>query len=208
MCWVLVLLLFWFMMIVCTYMIFYYESANGPHLELMRSKGSVPFLLLRGFFWNLYSHVALAALAITGLHRKFWQLPSEPGSRTPIIFVHGLFHNRTAWFLYMRWFRKWGWQHVKAVNLTGKFGSIKDFAQILAREIDEVLAETGSDLKLVNHGSTHIEFCEAESAEDRNPGKPSRRFEDGGFHYRCRGKRNASWQLLSSVSKPWGQSGS
>ena len=38
------------------------------------------------------------------------------------------------------------------MNLTGRFGSIKDFAQILAREVDEVLAETGSDkIDLVGH---------------------------------------------------------
>jgi pimeloyl-ACP methyl ester carboxylesterase len=133
-------------------MIFYYESANGPHLELMRSKGSVPVLLLKGFFWTLYSHLLLVSLTSTALHRRFWRLPAGQASRTPIIFVHGIYHNHTAWYLYLRWFRRWGWQHVKAVNLTGKFRSIEDFARILAKEVDKVLAETGGNqTDLVGH---------------------------------------------------------
>jgi pimeloyl-ACP methyl ester carboxylesterase len=133
-------------------MIFYYESANGPHLEFMCSRGSVPMLLLKGFFWTLYSHLLLVLLTLTALHRRFWHLPSGQARRTPIIFVHGLYHNHTAWFLYLRWFRKWGWQHVKALNLTGKFRSIKDFAHILAGEVDQVLAETGAKkTDLVGH---------------------------------------------------------
>ncbi len=152
MCWILLLLLFWLLMVTCTYMIFYYEAANGPHLELMRSKGSVPVLLLKGFFWTLYSHLVLVSLTLTALHRRFWQLSPEPANRTPIVFVHGLYHNHTAWRLYLHWFRKWGWRHVRAINLTGKFCSIKDFTQILAREVDEILAQTGCNrTDLVGH---------------------------------------------------------
>lgn len=152
MCWVLLLLLSWLLMVACTYMIFYYESANGPHLELVRSRGSVSSQLLKGFFWTLYSHLVLVAITLTALHRRFWHLSSEPTSRTPIIFVHGLYHNHTAWYLYLRWFRKWGWQHMQAVNLRGKFRSIQDFTQILADKVEEVLAKTGSNkVDLVGH---------------------------------------------------------
>jgi pimeloyl-ACP methyl ester carboxylesterase len=152
MCWILLLLLSWLFMVVLTYMVFYYESANGPHLELLRSRGSLLRLLLKGFFGTLYSQLLLVTLTFTTLHRRFWRLPSGPADRTPIVFIHGLYHNRTAWYLYLRWFRKWGWQHVKAINLTGKFRSIEDYTQILAREIDEILAETGrSEADLVGH---------------------------------------------------------
>ena len=105
MCWILLLLLFWLFTVALTYMIFYYESANGPHLELLRSKGSLPSLLLKGFFGTLYSQLLLVILTFTTLHRRFWRLPSGPLDRTPIVFIHGLYHNRTAWYLYLRWFR-------------------------------------------------------------------------------------------------------
>jgi triacylglycerol esterase/lipase EstA (alpha/beta hydrolase family) len=80
----------------------------------------------------------------TALHRGFYRLRSGPASRTPVIFVHGLYHNHTAWYLYLRWFRRWGWQHLKAIKLKGKFRSIQDFSAMLAKEVEQVLAETDS----------------------------------------------------------------
>jgi triacylglycerol esterase/lipase EstA (alpha/beta hydrolase family) len=84
------------------------------------------------------------ATTTTAFYRRFYRLASGPADRTPIIFVHGLYHNHTAWYLFLRWFRKWGWQHMKAVNLPRKFRSIPDFSQVLADEVDKVLTETGS----------------------------------------------------------------
>jgi pimeloyl-ACP methyl ester carboxylesterase len=135
-----------------TYLIFYYESANGSHLEILRSRGAVSLLLLRGFLWSLYSHLMVLATTTTALYRSFYRLPPGPAERTPVLFVHGLYHNHTAFYLYLRWFRKWGWQHVKAINLPGKFRSIHDFGGMLSEEIDEVLKETGSNqVDLVGH---------------------------------------------------------
>ena len=143
--WLVLLLLFWLMSVAFTYVLFYYESANGPHLEVLRSRGSVPIMILRGFLWSLYSHLLVLVTTATALHRKYYSLPPGPANRTPIIFVHGLYHNHTAWYLYLRWFRRWGWSHMKAVNLRGKFRSIHEFARILADEVEKVKAESRSD---------------------------------------------------------------
>ena len=144
MCWILLFLLFWWSVVAMTYLIFYYEAANGSHLELLRSRGTVSLLLLRGFLWSLYSHLMVLATTTTALCRSFYRLPAGPADRTPIIFVHGLYHNHTAWYLYLRWFRKWGWQHVKAIKLPGKFRSIQEFTRVLNQEVEEVLKETES----------------------------------------------------------------
>ena len=152
MCWIFLILVVWMSVVAMTYLIFYYESANGSHLEILRSRGAVTLLLFRGFLWSLYSHLVVLATTTTALYRSFYRLPPGPAERTPVIFVHGLYHNHTAWYLYLRWFRKWGWQHVMAVNVPGKFRSIQDFGRILKEEIDEVLRETGSDqVDLVGH---------------------------------------------------------
>jgi len=143
--WLVLLLLFWSMGVAFTYVLFYYESANGPHLEVLRSRGSVPIMILRGFLWSLYSHLLVLLTAATALHREYYRLPAGPANRTPIIFVHGLYHNHTAWYLYLRWFRRWGWRHMKAINLRGKFRSIHEFARILADEVEKVIAETQSE---------------------------------------------------------------
>jgi len=143
--WLGVLLFFWLMGVAFTYVLFYYESANGPHLELLRSRGSVPILILKGFLWSLYSHLLVLVTTATALHRDYYTLPPGPADKTPIIFVHGLYHNHTAWYLYLRWFRRWGWSHVRAINLRGKFRSIHELARILADEVEKVLAESQSD---------------------------------------------------------------
>jgi triacylglycerol esterase/lipase EstA (alpha/beta hydrolase family) len=143
--WLLLLLLFWLMGVAFTYVLFYYESANGPHLEVLRSHGSVVIMILRGFLWSLYSHLLVLVTTATALNRKYYSLPLGPADRTPIIFVHGLYHNHTAWYLYLRWFRRWGWSHMKAINLRGKFRSIHEFARILADEVEKVMAESQSD---------------------------------------------------------------
>jgi triacylglycerol lipase len=150
--WLVLLLLFWLMSVAFTYVLFYYESANGPHLEVLRSRGSVPIVIVRGFLWSLYSHLLVLVTTATALHRKYYSLPPGPADRTPIIFVHGLYHNHTAWYLYLRWFRRWGWSHMKAINLRGKFRSIHEFARILADEVEKVMAESQSDqVDLVGH---------------------------------------------------------
>jgi triacylglycerol lipase len=143
--WLLLLLLFWLMGVAFTYVLFYYESANGPHLEVLRSRGSVPLMILKGFLWSLYSHVLVLVTTATALHRDYYNLPPGPAEKTPIIFVHGLYHNHTAWYLYLRWFRRWGWGHMKAVKLGGKFRSIHEFSRVLAEEVDKVMAESQSE---------------------------------------------------------------
>ena len=150
--WLLLLLLFWLMTVAFTYVLFYYESANGPHLEVLRSRGSVPITILKGFLWSLYSQLLVLLTTATALHRKYYRLPPDPPKKNPIIFVHGLYHNHTGWYLYLRWFRRWGWSHAKAINLRGKFRSIHEFARILADEVEKVMAESQSDqVDLVGH---------------------------------------------------------
>jgi triacylglycerol esterase/lipase EstA (alpha/beta hydrolase family) len=128
-----------------TYVLLYYEAANGEHIEVLRSHGSVGLLLLRGFLWSLYSHLLVLLTAVTGLWKSYYRLPLGPAEKTPVIFVHGLYHNHTAWYLYLRWFRQWGWSHVTTVKLRGKFKSIHDFAKILASEVEKVLAKSQSE---------------------------------------------------------------
>ena len=152
MSWLLLLLLFWLMTVAFTYVLFYYESANGSHLEILRSRGSVAVLILKGFLWSLYSQLLVLLTTATALHRSYYNLPPDPAEKTPIIFVHGLYHNHTGWYFYLRWFRRWGWSHVKAVNLRGKFRSIHEFTRSLAEEVEKVMAESQSDqVDLVGH---------------------------------------------------------
>ena len=145
-------LMTWVYLVVLTYVILYYESANSSHLEVLRSRGPVFLLMVRGSVSTLLSHVLVVAAAMTGLYRRFWNLPGDPVTRPPVIFVHGLYHDRTAWFFYLRWFRRWGWRHLKAITLKGRFRSVAEHATTLAREVDDVRRQTGSTrVDLVGH---------------------------------------------------------
>ena len=145
-------LITWVYLVALSYAILYYEAANGSHLEVLRSRGPVFLLMMRGLVSTLLSHVLVVAASITGLYRRFWNLPGDPVTRPPVIFVHGLYHNRTAWFFYLRWFRRWGWRHLKAITLSGKFRPVAEHAMTLARVVDEVLRQTGSTrVDLVGH---------------------------------------------------------
>jgi pimeloyl-ACP methyl ester carboxylesterase len=151
--WPLILFLVtWVYLVALTYVILYYESANGSHLEVLRSRGPVYLLMVRGFLSTLLSHVLVVAAALTGLYRGYWHPPLGPVTRPPVIFVHGLYHNRTAWFFYLHWFRRWGWRHLKAITLRGTFRPVAEHATTLAHEVDEVLRQTGStSVDLVGH---------------------------------------------------------
>jgi triacylglycerol lipase len=150
--WLLLILLLWILPMAWTYMVFYYESANGSHLEVLRSRGSVLLLLFRGLIGSLLSHLLLLAVSTSALRSRFWRLPAGPPSRPPVVFVHGLYHNHTAWYFYLRWFRRWGWQHLAAVNLRGKFRSIEEYALTLGNQVERVLERSGGEqVDLVGH---------------------------------------------------------
>jgi triacylglycerol lipase len=142
----------WVYLVALTYLILFYESANSSHLEVLRSRGPLFLLMVKGLVSTLVSHVLVVAAAMTGLYPRFWDLPRDPVTRPPVIFVHGLYHNRTAWFFYLHWFRRWGWRHLKAITLRGKFRSVAEHATTLTRVVDEVLRQTGSTkVDLVGH---------------------------------------------------------
>jgi triacylglycerol lipase len=146
------LVLTWMYLVALTYVIFYYESAASTHLEVLRSRGPVFLLILRGFCSALVSQVLVVVAALTGLYPRFWRLPPGPAGKPPVIFVHGLYHDHTAWFFYLHWFRRWGWSHLKAITLRGKFRPISEYAEALAKVVNEVREETGSArVDLVGH---------------------------------------------------------
>lgn len=146
------LLFIWASPAIWSYLLFYYEAANGAHLEKLRRHGPLPWLLVKGVCWSLLSQLLLLGLYLSALRRKFWRFPSNSAARPPVVFVHGLYHNHTAWCLYLYWFRRWGLSHLKAVRLPGKFRSIREHTRTLAEEIEQVLHLSGSEqVDLVGH---------------------------------------------------------
>jgi triacylglycerol lipase len=88
-----------------TYGFFWYETANGPHREHLEklSKGRIGWWIAKGVVTSVISLNMIFISFPLGLWRR--QLKPEPDpscSRPPVILIHGLQHNVSAWFLY-RW---------------------------------------------------------------------------------------------------------
>ncbi len=112
-----------------TYMIFLYESVNHPEHTLL-GKGRAPdhitpalaLVALRG---AVQAFVAAFAVPISYPFGLLYRLRARlftksvvkavgPGStsgnkRPPVVFVHGLYHNESAWLLYKAWMTQAGW---------------------------------------------------------------------------------------------------
>lgn len=74
-----------------------------------------------------------------------------PGARPPVLLIHGYECNRGFWYWQRARLEKGGWT-VATLSLEPVFASIDDYAPLVARRVDEVLAATGApQLVLVGH---------------------------------------------------------
>jgi pimeloyl-ACP methyl ester carboxylesterase len=71
---------------------------------------------------------------------------------TPIVMVHGWFHNRSGFFVMRRALRRVGFAHLYDMNLNPIGQNVQTLAARLAERVDEVLAKTGADrVHLIGH---------------------------------------------------------
>ena len=71
---------------------------------------------------------------------------------TPIVMVHGYFHNRSGFFVMRRALRRVGFAHLYDVNLPIGRRDVRSLAARLAERVDEVLAATGADrVHIIGH---------------------------------------------------------
>lgn len=74
-----------------------------------------------------------------------------PGPRPPVLLIHGYECNRGFWYWQRARLEKAGWT-VATPSLEPVFASIDDYADLVARRVDAVLAATGAgQLVLVGH---------------------------------------------------------
>jgi len=63
---------------------------------------------------------------------------------TPIVLVHGFFHNRSAFLVMTRALKRAGFQHVHGLNFNPLVQDLNELAALLAVEVDRVLAASGA----------------------------------------------------------------
>jgi len=88
-----------------TYTFFWYETASSAHRQYLKdlSNGKLGRLLVKGILSSYLSLLLTFLLFPTGLWRRMRQPHFTPDCpRPPVILIHGLYHNVSAWTLFRR----------------------------------------------------------------------------------------------------------
>lgn len=149
-----------------TTLLFYYDNYNtyGPE-ELHRRTGvSMPVLFLRTLGQTLLSQLIVSVTYPFGYIKPLWFRPpdvairqprsSNPGHaepRPPVLLIHGLYHNASAW-VYMKYrLRQAGYEHIFAYSYFSFFQDFFHLTRVLANKVEE-LRSYFPDTKLVLMG--------------------------------------------------------
>jgi pimeloyl-ACP methyl ester carboxylesterase len=82
---------------------------------------------------------------------KATETPPEYGSGTPVLLLHGLFHNRACWFWTRYRLHRRGVRNVYTINLPPWF-ALEFLTEQVSRKVDELRHASGSDkVHLIGH---------------------------------------------------------
>jgi pimeloyl-ACP methyl ester carboxylesterase len=99
-----------------TYTFFWYEAANTPHpahAENCRGSRGLLWCVVVGFLSSVSSQLMVYLTYPIGFARRLWKpSPSPTCARPPVLLVHGLYHNASAWYLYKWWLRRCGYEKI------------------------------------------------------------------------------------------------
>ena len=121
---------------IVSYLLYWYEHQSSFE-TIFASKKEAAAATQAGIATGAASQALAFTLLPYGALRQIAEknTPKFPtADPTPVIFVHGLFHNSSAWILYKRWFSQHGYTNCSEFY----YSSSKPFAQI-ASELDAYL---------------------------------------------------------------------
>lgn len=100
-----ILIAVFLLMPLVAYLIFWYEAANSPYGRTLEqeSNGKQFLWMLRGLLSSICSNMVVVCLFPLGFIKKLWRPgPNDPKEGPPVVLIHGLYHNASAWAFY-RW---------------------------------------------------------------------------------------------------------
>lgn len=136
--------------VVISYAFAWYEQANrNPELMEGRLTGSRLCLAIRLMAVEsacLLTNIALYPLGLIQLPEK----RPRPGE-TPVILLHGLFHNRSCWMWTRYWLKQAGFHSVYAINLP-PWKDVESLTERVTKKVDALRHSAGIDkVHLVGH---------------------------------------------------------
>ena len=138
-----------------TYVLFWYDTANGPYREELAavSGGRAGRWILRGLVSSMLSHVVVIVAWPFSLIRALWEPDRNPPGSTPsVVLIHGLYHNASAWIFYRRWLRRSGYERIHQFN----YNSLKHSFHEIAEDLDRWMTQgdrfaPGEQVFIVGH---------------------------------------------------------
>jgi len=120
-----------------TYIIFWYDTGNSSYRDELakESGGKITSWILRGFLSSILSHIIIISSFPLAFVKSLWQPTlSDNTSSPPVILIHGLYHNASAWIFYRRWLRRAGYQRVYLFN----YNSLKSTFWEISSQLDKM----------------------------------------------------------------------
>ena len=124
-----------------TYIIFWYDTGNSPYRDELakESGGRTAIWILKGLLSCILSHIIIIGSCPLAFVKRFWRPdPSVTTSFPPVILIHGLYHNASAWIFYRWWLRRAGYQRVYLFN----YNSLKSSFWEISDQLNKWMAET------------------------------------------------------------------
>ena len=138
-----------------TYAFFWFETASSPHRAYLDRlfRGKTGRALTRLIFSSAGSLILVIAFSPFAFWRKLWKASPDPAcTLPPVILVHGLYHNASAWVLYRWWLRRAGFRNVYAFSYNSWTSSFHDLLERLDLEVAKVTElPEGRRVMLVGH---------------------------------------------------------
>ncbi len=159
-----------------TYAFFLYEAASSSYRSYLEelSGGKLRCLFLRSIFLSYRTSLLTIFLYPFCFLKTLWKpTPSlENTTNPPIILIHGLYHNASAWIFYRSWLRKAGYHRLYYLSFNSLRNSFSDLTEKLEELIAEIRAkENGRAPVVIGHslGGLVARYCAERSGSKARP---------------------------------------
>ncbi len=144
------LVLFDLVVVLLSYSIFWYETANtNPELVKKRFNRKNLLLVTALIFSELFYDLLTLSTIPFGLFRK--KDSAVKRGETPVLLLHGLFVNKASWFWFKRCLRQQGFSNVVTMNLSS-WHNEEVLTELVAKKVDEMRHKTGvNKINIIGH---------------------------------------------------------
>ncbi len=144
------LILFDLVVVLLSYSIFWYETANtNPDLVKKRFTVKNLWLVASLIFSELFYDLLTLTTIPFGLFRK--KDAAVTRGETPVLLLHGLFVNKASWFWFKHCLRRQGFSNVVTMNLSS-WHNEEVLTELVAKKVDELRHKTGvNQVHIVGH---------------------------------------------------------